>query len=360
MRLRVLIVLVAIAGVFAPSARAAEVADLVYVEQGQMFVVGGDGTGRRELPASNPWELSRAPWSPDGLFVVYVPAPDLSDWIGMPVYSMELRVVRSDGRSDRRLLALQLCCQTWPVSPVGGWVSHAAWAPDGKRIAFNLSGGACPLWYTCGGTRTLWVVRKDGSDLRLLAADVAGDETSWSPDGREIAFAREGAIEVARVEAPGTYRRVSPIESRASQPAWSPDGRRIAFVGSSVADPLRFGGAVWVADADGANARRLAADTWDTPSWSPDSRWIAYSDRGIGVIRHDGRARRTLTAVGPREEEWSPRWTPGGTRIAFMRDDGREAALWTISLRGGSMHRVVWFPSSAAMGGFAGSPARGR
>jgi Tol biopolymer transport system component len=81
--------------------------------------------------------------------------------------------------------------------------------------------------------------------------------------------------------------------------AFSPDGRKIAF------ESDRSGVmSVWVANADGSDARLLFGDekygSSGSPAWSPDGRWIAFDTRKDGnaeiyVISAEGGAARHLT-----------------------------------------------------------------
>jgi dipeptidyl aminopeptidase/acylaminoacyl peptidase len=118
-----------------------------------------------------------------------------------------------------------------------------------------------------------------------------------------------------------------------SSPQWSPDGKQIAYVVTQ-ADLGRaisaYDSDVWLIDADGANGvandRRLTfANGTDThPRWSPDGTRIAFlSDRGgrnaIWLIDPRGGEPRALTGEPTPIREFE--WSPDGTQIAFTRID---------------------------------------
>jgi Tol biopolymer transport system component len=95
-------------------------------------------------------------------------------------------------------------------------------------------------------------------------------------------------------------------------------GSRIAFMRGATG---RGQWAVFVMNADGTGARRLASSSFNQ-TWSPDGRRIAVqSERNgrydIDVMDADGGARRTLVRGG-----FMPVWSPDGRKIAFRRGSG--------------------------------------
>jgi Tol biopolymer transport system component len=101
--------------------------------------------------------------------------------------------------------------------------------------------------------------------------------------------------------------------------AFSPDGRKIAF------ESDRSGVmSIWVANADGSDARLLFGDekygTSGSPAWSPDGQWIAFDTRKDGnaeiyVISAEGGAVRRLTK-NP-SDDVIPCWSHDGKWIYF-------------------------------------------
>jgi Tol biopolymer transport system component len=161
--------------------------------------------------------------------------------------------------------------------------------------------------------------------VAALAAAPAGSsgthETSPKPTGR-IAYAprvypKDPRIgdnwEIFMVNAAGG-RSVNLTRHPCSEyaPAWSHDGRWIAFVCSS-----RF---VVIMRHDGRARRtvlRLPPQRVDDLAWSPDDRQLAFAGaQGIRVVNSDGTGLRRLS----RGRDSSPTWSRDGQTIAFSRE----------------------------------------
>jgi dipeptidyl aminopeptidase/acylaminoacyl peptidase len=263
--------------------------------------------------------------------------------------------------SDGRVRTIWRC----PRDVFCGDLVSAAWAPDGRRIAFSLTEfgghssypglhvvdtvtgrdqhmiGAFSQGPGTAAKRTAWV-RQAQAQIHRYGCLVP-DQLSWSPDGSKIAYAcaviRNGFIssDLRIVNADGSRPRVLRTGTPgAAWPSWSPDGTRIAFstaaaprehVRTNTTQPDRVvHSSIYTVDLRGAH-RQLVAKDAAAPVWSPDGSLIAYRS-GCGRVRlatpdgHDatpaGNSAR-CSGIGP---TGLPIWAPDGTRIAIGTSHG--------------------------------------
>ena len=108
------------------------------------------------------------------------------------------------------------------------------WSPDGLELAFGNRLG--PAIGQCGACHTeLFVVSADGTGQRNLTGNLGGDAPAWSPDGQTFAFSttrdNSSIPNLYVMNADGTgQRRVTQDAIHVWGSSWSPDGRRLAFV----------------------------------------------------------------------------------------------------------------------------------
>jgi len=162
-----------------------------------------------------------------------------------------------------------------PVTAFGSkWIDDPDWAPNGHEIAMTVG--------QPGQADTdLWIVDLDlplgPANPRQLTSGIGRDiSPSWSPDGREIVFVRNGDLLVVPADgsaAPAT--RVA--QAFAAAVDWSSQG----MLAYERYDPDLIATRIWKADAaTGQNAVRVSdgvpgfADR--TPAWSADGTEIAF------------------------------------------------------------------------------------
>jgi TolB protein len=202
-------------------------------------------------------------------------------------------------------------------------------------------------------------IRKTKEGRELVLYDVDGKRAqvllsekllilmpAWRPDGKELLVTsyRNGRPElwVYRL-ADRSFRKLVSVGPLTMGGAWSPDGSRIAFTAS------QNGGTtdVWVADADGGNAKRLTRESADdlSPSWSPDGKRIAFVSNRAGspqiyVMNADGSDPKRLTFQGNYNQ--TPQWSPRGDLIAFTaRDERKVFDVFVVSPDTGKVARVT-------------------
>src|SRR6266566_2876467 len=191
------------------------------------------------------------------------------------------------------------------------------WSPNGKQLTFGR---------ISGNGAAVVVINVDGSGEKVLTNN--GFPGAWSPDGRQIAFSRNGDVYVMNVDGSGVTQLTH--DGTASPTAWSPNGKQIAFTS------YRSGNSdIYVMNVDGSGVIQLtndpATDFGDRAGWSPDGKRFVFSstrdggDIDIFVMNSDGSGVTPLTQNDGIADD-DPVWSPDGKKIAFhsTRDGGDE------------------------------------
>jgi serine/threonine-protein kinase len=219
------------------------------------------------------------------------------------------------------------------VEPLAGFdrplcTGQYRFSPDGRRLAFVERAESGLLWLFDVERQTQRQITRDG---------IAGFPV-WSPDGRRmvVTWAKEGSLNLWAIPAEGeeAWERLTTGEEHDWPSSWSPDGRVLAFVRGLEILLYHF--------EDRRVAPFITRPRGDTrftaygyAEFSPDGRWMAYVSNETG--RHEVYVtsfpdRRQTLAVS-REGGLSPAWSRDGRQL-FYRSVDRNAVM-AVSVGGG-------------------------
>lgn len=260
-----------------------------------------------------------AAWTPTGGNIVYS-------------HGREVYLVGTDGKSPRKLF----------TAP--GQVSHVRFSPDARVIRFTLRAMDTK-------TESLWEASSSGENAHPLLPDWSGDRSAccgrWTRDGRYYVFQSKG-VRTDLWLLPET--NILP---------WRHDNKPIRLTSG----PLEFS---WPLPSTGSEIifalgalKRSEIMRYDLHSrdyvpylfglsaefvsFSQDANWFVYSsypDATLWRARMDGTQKVQLTFRPMRV--YGPRWSPDGSRIAFMGNlPGKSMNVYTVSADGHALEQIL-------------------
>lgn len=232
-----------------------------------------------------------------------------------------------------------------------------AWSSDGKDLIVSSNRS---------GVFALWKVRVSTGYFEWL-----GFENAYLPSiaagGRGLVFEKR-SFDLDLWRAPNPHRSAAGESSRWAsstrydiEPQFSPDGNRVAFVSQRTGSYE-----LWVASADGQDARQLTffdkpAPAWNPsvqhPRWTSDGAQILFSARDeddfdVFTVRAEGGSPRPLTSSVA--DDLSPVWMSDENWIYFASNRTGTWLLWRVSSDGGRSEEVsdeIIIPTLESNGG---------
>jgi Tol biopolymer transport system component len=234
--------------------------------------------------------------------------------------------------------------------PPNTWIYYATVSPDGKQLAISYS---VPSQTVVPSHASVYTMPLDGSQppKLLFEPPTKNDQdvqVEWSPDGKYIYYTEVNYnippepnqfYPVYRI-----YRRALPegqpelVAEKAYWPRLSGDSSRLVYV---FVDPFSLTNQLYVADADGRNARMVEISgssvsyTKDAPLFAPDRRSIMFS------------------ASDPFPAD-KPNWIETLLGIRTAKADGSiPSDWWSVPEAGGEMTQLTHLQTLALYGSVA-------
>lgn len=300
---------------------------------GGIFVMGA--TGESVMRAA---DFGYHPaWSPDGGKILCATAmfrkPNYRRSTGSRLFAVSLETP-------------PLAVRQWQIAGPEDAV-QPAWSPHGHRIAY---------WGLRGGNRDIWTVPAEGGEPVAVTADSFFDwNPVWSPDGRHLWFASDRAGSMAcwrvRIDEKSGKRLAAPEQVATPSPysgylSFARDGKRMAYVQhlwtgqlhKASFDPVRETISGKPAPLTRGSLRAGSSDL------SPDGQWVAFNTQttpeDIFLIRSDGTGLRQLTNDGVSKRV--PKWSPDGSRIAYMCARSGKYEIWTMHADGSAQRQLTF------------------
>lgn len=265
----------------------------VTATQGGLYTIAPDGSNLQQLGSGfQPNSLVLSNWTPGAKSIIF--ASYIAGKFGF--YRM--------APSDARFVPIPLD-KPLAFSPVC--------SPDGTTLAFTFFDGN-------GNYQIETSPIAGGTTVPLTSGNQSSRTPQWSPDGKKIAFIRNGEIWTMNANGTSVSQLTSTVGSIYDM-AWGPDGKRFAV--AAVQGNIGQLGVLFAAYPNAIQFITSAASDCHYPSWSPDGRSIAYvvnpngQPSQVHVTNETGSSDLTV-GVGMTFPSWSPYQGP----TAFLGSGG--------------------------------------
>lgn len=241
-------------------------------------------------------------------------------------------------------------------------------SPDGRYVAFGYG----PIRW--GYDNNLQVVDVETGEVRRVTTDEYPSRNPvFSPEGDRLLFSTDNDLWYVNLHT-GEQTRVTVSERGEGSAVWSPDGNHVAFF--SARRPETYGERggstqIWMTDVRELQDRgvrvglRRVTDIEGLTSlselqWSPDGGTFLFSAqwpysvpdpddthvtaRGIFAADAETGEVTQLTPDDNFTDNFSPRWSPDGSQVAFLSDREGYSHVWVMDPDGGGVRHFDWGP----------------
>lgn len=302
--------------------------------QGALMVANSDGSGERTLAVrnGNDWfSTAGLSWSPDG--------KTIACGVGTDTGGSHMTVM---GYSAADGTAKPLTSQRWL-----GEVRRVLWLRDGSGLVVSAQNNPRTISPT-----QLWFISHPEGNARRITNDLNGYgavSLGLSADGQTIVTVQSKPSyqiwATALDEPTSNSRQITRGEiDGVNGMDWTPDGR-VAFITQTGESPE-----LWVAKADGSDARRLTQlhEADGEPSLSPDGKYVYFASLRSGTphiwrINADGSDPKQITFGD--FADYSPDVSPDGQWVLFRSFRSGKQCLWKVPVNGGDAIQVTDSPT---------------
>jgi len=222
-----------------------------------IYVMDADGSSLAQITNSTAEDTEPA-WAPDGKRIAFTSLRD---------GNKDVYVIGADGSNPRRL------------TDDPRIDSSPRWSRDG-RISFTSNRD---------GQSGIYVMDDAGQNVRKLPTIAAAGDAAWAPDGRKVAFVSRSTeiiggaywLQIYVADADGSnLKMITRSPNSTFVPKWSADGATITFV-------IEYHGVranIFQIDSEGGTLKRLTTGPkFDSrPAYSPDGTKLAFESNRDG------------------------------------------------------------------------------
>jgi len=216
-----------------------------------------------------------------------------------------------------------------------------------RFLSFSRDGNWVSYRNDVGGN--LWRSRSDGTEaLQLTFPPLQVLHSTWSPDGKRIAFEAGGTLYIIPSDGgkPEVLQNANP---GGIEPDWSPDGKLLLFARSMMSAPGVWWPAIYLFDLSSRTVQMVpGSEGMEGAQWSPDGKYAAAADRKNHKLALFDSVRQQWSelADGP-PYGWAIRWSADGRYVYYQHVyAGEEQPIFRVRL---SDHKVEQITSSRQM-----------